>query len=119
MPIKAFLELARSNGAWVIHAHPFREAGYIDHIRLYPRCVHGVEIDNANRSAFENEMAKQYAYNYQLIPFAGSDIHGKEAHGERAGMCCETPILNENDFVQKVLAGEMTPFHNCIEPFRR
>ena len=71
------------------------------------------------QEAFENEMAKQYAYNYQLIPFAGSDIHGKEAHGERAGMCCKTPVLNENDFVQKVLAGEMTPFQNCIEPFRR
>lgn len=116
MPIKAFLELARSDGALVIHAHPFRESGYIDHIRLYPRSVHGVEIDNANRSAFENEMAKQYARNYQLIPFAGSDIHGKEPHGERAGMCCKIPVLNENDFVQKVLAGEMQLFHAQLEP---
>ena len=119
MPIKDFLALAQSYGALVIHAHPFRESGYIDHIRLYPRSVHGVEIDNANRSTFENEMAKQYAANYNLIPFAGSDIHGKEPHGERAGMCCEVPIENEKDFVQKVLAGEMTPFHKSIEPFRR
>ena len=46
------------HGALVIHAHPFREAGYIDHIRLFPRCVQGVEIYNACRTDFENEMAE-------------------------------------------------------------
>ncbi len=40
------------NGAFVVHAHPFREAAYIDHIRLFPKCVQGVEVDNANRTDF-------------------------------------------------------------------
>jgi len=61
MPVKDFLALAQQEGALVIHAHPFREAGSIDHIRLYPRSVHGVEVYNANRSEFENEMAAKYA----------------------------------------------------------
>ena len=119
MPIKQLLNFMKDNGALVIHAHPFRESGYIDHIRLFPRSVHGVEIDNANRSAFENEMARQYAQNYQLIPFAGSDIHGKEPHGERSGMQSEVPVSDEKDFVFKVLSGQMQPFHRTIQPFSR
>ena len=119
MPIKDFLALAQQSGALVIHAHPFREANSIDHIRLYPRSVHGVEIQNANRPAFENQQAKWYAENYGLIPFAGSDIHGKEPHGLRCGMCCESPVTDEQDFVTKVLAGELTPFHKTLQPFSR
>jgi len=119
MPVKDFLALAQQEGALVIHAHPFREAGSIDHIRLYPRSVHGVEVYNANRSEFENEMAQKYAENYGLLPFAGSDIHGKEPHGNRGGMRCESPIVDEQDFVKKVLAGRMKPFHIVLEPFVR
>ena len=119
MPIKDFLALAQREGALVIHAHPFREAGSIDHIRLYPRSVHGVEIYNANRSEFENEMARQYALNYGLLPFAGSDIHGKEPHGCRGGMRSESVVLDEQDFVKKVMAGEMETFRKELAPFAR
>lgn len=119
MPIKNFLALAKDSGALVIHAHPFREAGSIDHIRLYPRSVHGVEIHNANRSEFENKLAEKYAENYGLLQFAGSDIHGKEPHGHRSGMCCETMIIDDRDFVKKVLAGELQVFHKSLVPFSR
>lgn len=119
MPIKDFLSLAKNEGALVIHAHPFREARSIDHVRLYPRSVHGVEIHNGNRSEFENKMAQWYADNYGLLHFAGSDIHGKESHCERYGMCSETPILDEQDFVKKVMAGEMETFHKTLRPFIR
>jgi len=119
MPIKDFLSLAQSEGALVIHAHPFREAGSFDHIRLYPRSVHGVEVFNGNRSAFENEMAQKYAANYGLLQFAGSDIHGKESHGERYGMCCEIPVTDQQDFVKKVLSGQMQTFHKTLIPYSR
>ncbi len=98
------------HGALVIQAHPFREAGYIDHIRLFPRCVQGVEIYNACRTDFENEMAKQYAENYGLLPFAGSDNHAAAQQMQLGGMQSETPILDERDFVHRVLNGEMTVF---------
>lgn len=116
---KEVLAMVKEAGALVIQAHPFREAGYIDHIRLYPRSVHGVEIDNANRTVFENEMATQYADNYGLLPFAGSDNHGEVEQVEFAGMQSETPIVDELDFVKRVLSGEMTLFHQQMEPFFR
>ena len=104
------LALYMEHGALVIHAHPFREARYIDHIRLFPRYVHGVEIYNANRTDFENEMARQYAENYGLIPFAGSDNHKAGEQILLGGMKSETPILDEVDFAAKVKAGALKPF---------
>ena len=98
------------HGALVIHAHPFREASYIDHIRLFPRCVQGVEIYNACRTDFENEMARQYAENYGLIPFAGTDNHVAGKQILLGGMQSEEPILDETDFVRRVLDGKMNVF---------
>lgn len=52
------LEYLMNSGALVIQAHPYREASYIDHIRLFPRQVYGVEVINACRNELENKMAK-------------------------------------------------------------
>lgn len=104
------LELMAKSGALIIQAHPFREAMYIDCIRLFPREVHGVEVFNANRIAFENDMAAQYAKNYELLPFAGSDNHRAGKQPQLGGMQSDTPIRDEKDFVNRVKNGEMTLF---------
>lgn len=104
------LALFMESGALVIHAHPFREANYIDHIRLFPRRVHGVEIINACRTDFENKMAAIYAENYGLLTFAGSDNHSAEMQTRLAGMESEAPIADEHDFVNSVQNGKMKIF---------
>ena len=104
MDMKKSAELAflMEEGALIIQAHPYREAKYIDHIRLYPRHVHGVEVVNASRGDAENRMAEIYAENYDLIPFAGSDNHHGANRKTLAGICCETPICDVADFISKV-----------------
>ena len=104
------LRFLKENGALIIHAHPFREASYIDHIRLYPRSIDGVEVINACRTDLENKMARQYAENYELIPFAGSDNHHAAKHKKLAGVCCEEPIQDVQDFIAKVKSGKMEIF---------
>ena len=104
------LEFFMASGALVIQAHPFREAKYIDHIRLFPRSVHGVEVINACRTEFENRLAMQYAKNYELLEFAGSDNHHGAAQPILAGMQFESPLLHELDFVSRVLHGEGSVF---------
>ncbi len=78
-----YLDLVRDEGAYVVHAHPFREEHYIPVIQLVPRKVDGVEILNANRSDFENKLAKDYARAYGLTSTAGSDNH----MGEQPRLC--------------------------------
>ena len=104
------LPFLMEEGALVVQAHPFREAGYIDHIRLFPRCVEGVEILNACRSDSENGMAKLYAEHYDLLPFAGSDNHRPATRPTLAGMQTDTPVESVADFIDRVRRREAVPF---------
>lgn len=70
-----YSDLVHRSGGYIVHAHPFREADYIDMIRLLPRKVDAVETINACRTDFENSMANQYADNYSLAKICGSDNH--------------------------------------------
>ena len=95
------LTLMREDGALIVQAHPFREAWYIDHIRLFPRHVDGVEIMNANRPDDENDLAKIYCEHYGLIKFAGSDNHSASKQNKLFGVCFEEPICSVEDFIEK------------------
>ncbi len=108
------LSLMSEHGALVIQAHPFREASYIACIRLFPRHVHGVEIYNGCRTDFENKMAEEYAKNYGLLSFAGSDNHSGAKQKTLGGMQSDTPIVDETDFVNRVKNGEMTLFRREV-----
>ena len=109
------LTLIIESGALVIQAHPYREAGYIDHIRLFPRHVHGVEVYNASQKDFPNGMAEIYANAYELVQFAGSDCHNVETRTKLGGMQFETKIKNELDFVERVKSREGEIFKLSLE----
>ncbi|MBQ9747222.1 MAG: histidinol-phosphatase [Clostridia bacterium] len=102
------LTLLAEAGALIIQAHPFREAAYIDHIRLFPRHVHGVETYNACRTPLENEMAEIYARYYALPAFSGSDNHRAGAQPKLGGMSSPTPIADERDFIDRFRKGELS-----------
>ena len=110
------LPFMREAGALVVQAHPFREAGYIDHIRLFPRGVEGVEVLNANRTDFENHMAEIYAAEYGFLRTAGTDNHLGGRQIKLAGMECETPLETEQDFIARMRAGEMRIFTWTNQP---
>ena len=116
MDMKKSEELAFliENGALVIQAHPYREDRHINHIRLFPRCVHGVEVINASRPDFENAMADAYANAYQLLKIAGSDNHAGNNVKRLAGIETSSPLLNEQDFISRVKSGDITLF--TLEP---
>jgi predicted metal-dependent phosphoesterase TrpH len=104
-----------ASGALVIQAHPYREAGYIDHIRLFPRQVHGIETPNASRPDFENNIAAYYADYYGLITVAGSDNHSLTKQKHLAGLEFETPIRDEADYITRVMARQAKIFTLNLE----
>ncbi len=101
MDVNSYCDFVRDNGGLIIHAHPFREAGYIPMIHLLPRKCDGVEIVNSNRTEFENRMAALYAENYDLLPFAGSDNHSANQDNLN-GITLETPLESIKDLVERV-----------------
>ncbi len=104
--INEYCDLVHENGGFVVHAHPFREAGYIDMIRLVPRKVDAVEILNANRKDFENLLARQYAENYALPMVGGSDNH----YGVQKRYCAvkaQKRFASVQDYIDSVKAGTL------------
>ena len=113
------LLMMRDDGAFIIQAHPYREAYYIDHIRLYPRCVEGVEIVNSCQSDSANQMARLYARHYGLIETVGSDNHWAGDVGEElmkrgmrpeiASMASEEAVESVDDLIVQLRTGRMHP----------
>ena len=104
------LPFLAENGALVVQAHPYRQDRHIDHIRLFPHCIEGVETVNARRTELENRMADIFADAYGFVKTAGSDNHTASKQTHLAGMESETPLIDEADFIRRVRNGEMKIF---------
>lgn len=106
-PRKAFKAMHESGG-FIIHAHPFREKEYIDHIRLYPRDVDGVEVFNAaqREEPWANERAEIYAMMYNLPKTAGSDSHSTSAL-QASGIETERIIESSIDYLKLLKEGQI------------
>ena len=102
---KEYLELARSSGGFVSQAHPYREAEYIEMIRLMPRDVDAVETVNACRTDFENEMADIYAEKYELTKICGTDNH-VGMRGRIAALELEFEAQSMDEIISAIKKGE-------------
>ncbi|MBQ5335349.1 MAG: histidinol-phosphatase [Oscillospiraceae bacterium] len=102
-----YLRLVRDAGAFIVHAHPFRQADYIEAIRLVPESVDAVEVYNGgNRTPAENERAKWYAESYALPQTSGSDTHFRADF--TGGIITERLITSAADYADAVLHGGIT-----------
>ena len=103
--INEYCDLVHQYGGLIVHAHPFREASYIDYIRLFPSRTDAVEVYNANRSDFENKQALDYANSYGLKQSSGSDNHTgfQKFYG---GVSSPNRFNSINDFITFILSGE-------------
>lgn len=101
IPIKEFLTLARADGGFVVHAHPFREDPHVPLIRLIPDVTDAVEVLNANRKPIQNARAKWYAESYGLPVTAGSDAH-HPCMIKDGGVLTREPIRSAADYAAMV-----------------
>ena len=68
-------------GGFIVHAHPFRQAGHVPCIQLFPDKTDAVEVYNGSHyaacySPAFNDRALWYAQTYNKVQTAGSDTHG-------------------------------------------
>ena len=112
--VKEQYRLIHEGGGMIIHAHPFREAGYIPKIRLYPEYVDGVEGINAAHSSSGHKSshynpeydrrAIRYANEHGLPITAGSDIHTTDLPG--GGIAFRRRLTSVQDYCRAILGGE-------------
>ena len=101
--IPTYLTNVRAAGAYVSHAHPFRQASYLTGApRLIPEFTDAVEVYNCGNAEIEyNLKALQYAKMHGLAMTSGSDEHDcKKFRG--GGMVFATPMHSIEDFIRAV-----------------
>lgn len=103
MSLNDVLKTVRGAGAFISHAHPFREANYIRSIVLVPRLVDAAEV-NANRDDFVNDRAVEYAKAYSLKVTAGSDNHVAHRQARLFGMDFEECPQTEKQLAELLFA---------------
>lgn len=101
--------LIHQDHGFIVHAHPYREAPYIQKIRVYPEYVDAVEVINASHQTMPNgaeydRKALLYAEKYGLFQTAGSDIHSVNLFG--GGMAFSHPLHSVEEYIEAVRNGE-------------
>lgn len=109
------LQLVHADGGIISQAHPFREASYIQGIKLYPEYVDAVEILNAShKNPSFNEKARAYAQEYNLPVTAGSDQHHTNMIG--GGMVFPRKLTDIHDFANAVMNREAIALLENMQP---
>lgn len=117
MDFTSLARFCKEQDILAVHAHPFREANYIDHIRLYPG-IEGVEVLNAARDERTNRLAKVYADEYEkVVQTGGSDVHHVNQK-MLSGMEFEEKITSVRHFINLLRAGKGRVFtiENAYRP---
>lgn len=102
-----YCDRVHAAGGYIVHAHPFREAGYLSEIKLLPQWVDAVEAHNCGNAAqVMNDRAYWYAEQYGLPITAGTDNHHLSA--ERiSGVITEKELNRPQDYFEAVKNGEV------------
>lgn len=109
MELWRFLEYARSCGAFVVQAHPFRDCDYIHCTTHCPHFTDAVEIINAShpKDSDFNHRAAEYAKWYDLPVTAGSDAHSTTTRWFGGGVESPEKFNDVMDYCRAVKAGTL------------
>lgn len=97
-----YLSAVRADGAYIVHAHPFREGS--EPIYLYPSLTDGCEVLSAARIDIANRRAGEYAESYGLARVAGSDCHSIKVQ-RLCGVDSDRRLENIADFIALISGG--------------
>ncbi len=101
-------EMVHEAGGIMVHAHPYRERGYLDTIHLAPGVSDAVEVYNAGNEDYQNALDYVYAQELGVPMTAGSDIH-HAVENPLGGMLFERKLTSSLDYARAVMAGEGLP----------
>ena len=109
--IETVLTKIRNGGGFIIHAHPFRTAPYIENPdKIFPEYIDAVEVINVHNAKEANRRAYDYAATFDLIKFGGSDTHSIQPYeGGMAFPRCPKSLDDIIDMARKnecIILGE-------------
>lgn len=103
---EAYYKKVHEAGGLIVQAHPYRERGYLDAIRLNPYYVDAAEYINIGNEPYMDELALDYAEAYGLPVTGGTDMHNIEWGQTPSGVETEERLTGIEDYVRIVRSGE-------------
>lgn len=99
--------LVHEAGGLVVGAHPFRERGYIDKVKLHPFQCDAMEVCNFGNPPYQDILAYNFCKDRNIIMTCGSDIHNKDSvYTTGTAMLFEKPLESIMDYVKAVKSGK-------------
>lgn len=92
-------------GGCCVHAHPFRERGYIKDMHISPYTVDAIEAVNMGNHASEDATGITFAGLLRLPMTCGSDVHSAQSvmPGKLCAMGLESELHSAHDYVKCLL----------------
>lgn len=105
--IYEYADMVAADGGFIVHAHPFRQAPYINQMTFIPDRTGAVEVVNiGNHNPIIDARAKWYAESYDLPQTAGSDAHLTSSIV--GGIYSENELKSIDDYIAAVKARAVT-----------
>lgn len=94
-------------GGLVVHAHPFRERGYIRDVNIHPFQCDAMEACNFGNPPYQDILAYNFCKQRGKIMTSGTDLHNVNVlPNSCAGMVFDEPLESIQDYVRLVKAGK-------------
>ena len=106
MSIDEMSAFVRSNGGFIVAAHPFRDRDYIAEPRKAPKAelFDAIESYNAGNNDEDNNLAEDFCKKTGLPRISGGDTHRSDGIG-RAGLAFYERITNNEQLVTALQQG--------------
>ncbi len=113
--VNEYSERARAAGAFLVQAHPFREAPWVPFVRLFPRLVDAAEVYNCtvNRTPKDSAISEFFAEHYGLHRTCGSDFHGLP-NSRHCAMAFDEKLTSWEDYAALVRADKNTVIEDAL-----
>ncbi|MCQ2536974.1 MAG: PHP domain-containing protein [Lachnospiraceae bacterium] len=91
-------------GGAMIQAHPYRDRGYLEKIRVHAHHADAFEVHNSGNLPYCDQYGYQYAKQHGMMMTSGSDIHRvsdleKNSYG---GVCFTSKIESSKDYAGRI-----------------
>lgn len=102
-----YLKLIHEAGGLVVEAHPFRERGYVDIVKIHPHQCDAMEVANCGNPPYQDIMAYNFCKERGIVMTSGTDLHDvAKLEGTQCGMVFDEPLNSIRDYVERVRAGK-------------
>lgn len=101
-----YFQMIHEAGGTVVGAHPFRERGYIDTVKIHPYQCDAMEACNFGNPPYQDIMAYNFCKDRGIIMTSGTDMHDvKVIDYTPSGMVFDEPLNSVQDYADRVRAG--------------